>query len=187
MKKLFLLLLTTVTVLSFSQCSKDSDGEAGPKGEQGEQGPKGDKGDKGDKGTANVIYSDWITVKKADWARYMLSQGLYHDIDAPKLTNDILNKGVVLVYMNRSGVKALPYAYQLHSGGGRIIYEFEISKGKIKLFHYDDDGSNQKTPTSHDAKFRYVLIPGGVKARRSAPLPDFNDYEAVAAYYGIPE
>src|SRR3954470_2029129 len=71
---------------------------------------KGDTGPKGDTGVANAIYSPWFDVT-------MNSQGdtiFYKDIDAPKLTKDILDKGSIKVYINfgtpaAPDVSPLPY------------------------------------------------------------------------------
>lgn len=43
------------------------------------------------------------------------------------------------------------------------------------------------TPPKIKMILRYVLIPGGVNARRSGPPPvDYNNYQAVCSYYHIP-
>lgn len=149
---------------------KGDTGDTGPSGEQGEQGPRGEKGDTG---TANVIYSDWLSVA------FTNSGGVYSaNINAPKLTEEVLNTGDVAVYERFAIVfptgsttySKLPYAQDSD------WVKVEISVGKITL----------RSNTNHNlSTFRYVLIPGGVQASAIGHL-DLANYRAVHNFYGIP-
>lgn len=201
-KKIVFILLSATMLFTFSCSKEGPQGPAGPQGEQGAtgaagpQGPKGDKGsrgatgprgatgakgDKGDRGdrgpkgatgTANVIYSDWLSVDLKSGIYY----GLYYaKINAPKLTRSILDKGVMKVY-----VSAGNSVYEIPNSGFDGLY-LKFSVGYIEIF----------SPTDWDTysgyKYRYVLIPGGTTARQRAPEVDYSDYHAVCRYFGIPE
>lgn len=199
-KKLVYLFLAIVFLLV--SCSKEGpQGPAGPQGEQGAagpQGPKGDegatglrgatgsrgatgaKGDKGDRGpkgatgTANVIYSDWFKLTFT----YMSNVQIWRSsFNAPKLTKSIVDHGAVAVYYkwpdNLGGM-----IYKLNFSYSNYWLLYEVYVGKIIL-----SGNSSFS----DGTYRYVLIPGGVHARKARPIPDLNDYHAVCSYYGIPE
>ena len=137
---------------------------------------KGDTGPKGDTGVANAIYSPWFDVT-------MNSQGdtiFWKDIDAPKLTKDILDKGSIKVYIN-FGTPAQPDVSPLPYFDGGLIINPSFSVGKISLI------SNLPVSTSTTTKqgqYRYILIQGSVPARSAV---NFNDYNAVKAAYKIPD
>lgn len=201
-KRMLSVLLCTVLITLFS-CSKEGpQGPAGPQGEQGTQGVAGSQGAKGEQGatgatgpqgatgatgaqgpagTANVIYSNWITITASQWTG-LGTATITTDISAPKLTADIRDHGVVLVYhMYGSVARMLPYAYT--TIGDHLDFTYIIGKITIRDYHQDGSVIN----TFANVQFRYVLIPGGVAARKSSPLPDYSDYHAVCRYYGIPE
>src|SRR5688572_26333007 len=103
--KYFFFLLTVTMIIS---CSKE--GPAGPQGSDGIQGPQGvagQQGSPGPAGTANVIYSDWLSYDLKAGVYY----GLYYaSIDAPKLTQAILDKGDIKLYISSSNqVWPLPF------------------------------------------------------------------------------
>lgn len=169
MKYFLLLLLPTMLIIS---CSKE--GPAGPQGDagvQGLQGSAGQQGPPGPAGTANVIYSDWLTY---DLKAGVYSGLYYARILAPKLTQAILDKGDIKLYISSYGqVWPLPFTLMPN-------FYFQYSLGIIDLF----------SPTDWDTysgyKIRYVFIPGSVHAR-GLPTIDWNDYEAVKRYYNLPD
>lgn len=174
--------LMMASALFLTACEKE--GPAGPQGEQGEQGAKGDKGDKGDPGeagetgTANVIYSAWTDVTYGTDADSATWIGI---INAPSLTDSILTTGEIKVYMN-FGTAADPDITPLPFFNGSVIINTEYVPQQIALI------SNVNASTGMDDgekifQYRYILIPGGTKANRSAV--DWNDYNAVKAYYGL--
>lgn len=168
MKYLFFLLTVTMII----SCSKE--GPAGPQGAAGIQGPQGTPGQQGNPGpvgTANVIYSDWLS--------YDLKAGIYYAlyyarIDAPKITQAILDKGDIKIYVSSSGqVWPLPYPQMPD-------FSYRFSIGVIDLFSPID------WDTYSGYKIRYILIPGSVHAKGSATV-DWNDYDAVKRRYNIPD
>ena len=89
----------------FVSCSEDGApgdiGPPGPQGEQGTQGGQGLQGEQGEPGTANVVYSEWFIISQSDWIGLGTAK-LTGEIPAPELNQEIMNKGVVLVYFRLS-------------------------------------------------------------------------------------
>lgn len=162
-------------------CKKGDIGPQGPRGEQGEKGEKGDRGDDGDKGdkgdkgntgTANVMYSDWVSVS------FTNSSGVYSGtISAPKLTAEILNKGDIAVYERTMiGLPPIATTYsKLPYSNGTKWVKVDIEVGKIII----------RSNTNSISTYRYVLISGGVQASSAARYLDFSDYDAVKSFYNI--
>jgi len=161
-----LLLATSITV-SVTGCKSGKDGAVGPQGEIGLQGPKGDPG------SANVIYSPWITTT------FTGSGTLYTgNITAPKITQEMLDKADIRMYWNEGGrVLSLPYA-EVFGTTAYTVHQ-RIYVGRIEL---------RASYALTTQQFRYVIIPGGVPSGRAASAGvDRSDYQAVKAYYGIPD
>ncbi|SFE06350.1 hypothetical protein SAMN05518672_104339 [Chitinophaga sp. CF118] len=165
-------------VLGITSCGKD--GDAGPKGATGETGPKGDKGDKGDQGDAGVIYSGWLDASYG----FDSTGGVYFtDIAADKVTAEVLNTGMVKVYMNFGTsaspvVVSVPYAEET----GVYIKEY-LLEGLIELVSNVDASTVEDTNGNHRRQVRYVIVPGGTAARAAKAI-DWNDYAKVKAYMG---
>ncbi|GAA3938332.1 hypothetical protein GCM10022209_36600 [Chitinophaga oryziterrae] len=168
-------------VLGTTSCSKKGDaGPAGATGATGAKGDKGDKGDQGDAGSASVIYSDWMD---ASYMYDSTSEVYFFDITAAKVTTDILNSGVVKVYMNfgtpsTPAVSSLPYSDEV----GTYIREYSLL-GVIELLSNGNPSTVTDANGAKRRQVRYVIIPGG-EAARSAKAIDWNDYAKVKAYMG---
>ena len=186
--------LLLAVVLFFSYCGKDGDtgpvGPAGPAGAAGPAGGPGAQGPKGDTGTANVIYSEWLDVVYEadtimDATRTIIDTiGFIGTIDAPKLSNDILSRGEIKVYLNVSAasdpvVFPIPY-YDVYTNLNiNPIYFLQT----ISLY------SNANASTFEDGgnkfqQYRYVLIPGSVPGQK-APKVNWNNYNEVKEYLGL--
>ncbi|SFB12579.1 hypothetical protein SAMN05660845_1757 [Flavobacterium swingsii] len=150
-KKFFVITILSIFVIS---CSKPDDGAMGPTG------------------TANVIYSDWATTTFTNVGEWKAT------IIAPKITEDIVNKGTVLVYMrgNSSNPVAVPLNYVNGSDYISIIYEI----GQIYIYSMNDRSSYS---------FRYIIIPGGVSVSGKTTPSDFQkmSYSEVCKTLNIPE
>lgn len=180
------------TCLFFTACSK-----TGPEGPQGEQGPpgetgaQGEQGAKGDTGTANVIYSGWLDVTyDADTVHNgdaIDTIGFYAGITAQSLTSDIINGGDIHVYFNfgtadEPNVVLLPFL-DIYSGIS-ITPSFTINN----IFLYANaDASTVTDGNVAYYQYRYVLIPGGVSGNAVVHPPDWKDYNAVKAFYHLPD
>ena len=173
LKTIFTILLVAISTIS---CSSD-DGTNGVDGQQGAPGAPG---------TANVIYSAWINAPTAAAETVDGTSGMATTINAPELSDEILSKGTILVYVSfGSGTFAVPYT---STAGGFVNTITAISTlKKIKLFRFrHDQGGTVNIPTS--LSWRYILIPGGVAASTSkVAKPDYAkmSYEEVCAHFNI--
>lgn len=164
-------------------------GPAGPQGTAGVQGPAGNKGADGQQGltgTDNVYFSNWITNT---WSR--LPENYVGDtIAAPQITEDILDKGVVVAYYrdNSGATNAKNYPVQIYQTGTLLwmfTLEMKATKDKLILFHGPTRIAGlDATNIIPFSQVRYMVIPG-VNAAGRTNLPDLNDYEAVCAYFGV--
>ncbi len=172
-KTIFAILLLTIFSTS---CSSDD----------GKDGVDGQVGATGATGTANVIYSAWITAPTAAAETIDGTSGISTTINAPELSDDILSKGTILVYVSFGiGTYTLPYT---STAGGFVNTITAISTlKKIKLFRFRHDaGGTVGLPTT--LSWRYILIPGGVAAATSKEAKlDYSkmSYEEVCAHFNI--
>ena len=178
MKILKTIFILSLIVLFSVSCSSD-DGADGTNGVDGQQGAPGAPG------TANVIYSAWINAPVAVAENVDGTSGMSTTINAPELSDDILSKGTVLVYVSfGSGTFTLPYT---STAGGFVNTITAISTlKKIKLFRFrHDQAATVNIPTS--LSWRYILIPGGVAATAKTAKPDYAkmSYEEVCAHFNI--
>jgi hypothetical protein len=174
MKKTYFLHLLAIIALSATSCSKD--GTVGPTGSQGSTGATGAigaTGPKGDTGTANVAYSDWITPPAYVKTTVFSTTTFTYDITDPKITQDILDKGVVLVYGKLNGynptiwptdqVSALPIVINYLQGTTPEIDTWLAlpSLGKLQINMKNNNNVYGNISNAHS--FRYIIIPGSVK------------------------
>jgi hypothetical protein len=171
-KKLMGLMMLMASVMFLDACKgeKGDIGPAGPAGPAGPTGATGATGAAGATGTANVIYSAWTNVTFAG-----SGSNYTGTISAPKLTQDIYDKGAIHVYMKDvSRIITLPYSQVI--GGTSYTIHTRYSVGSIDMIASYGLGT---------LPIRYVLIPGGVTARQAAV--DYSDYEAVKKFYNLPD
>ncbi|CAG5008404.1 hypothetical protein DYBT9275_04259 [Dyadobacter sp. CECT 9275] len=179
----------------FISC-KGKDGAVGPAGAKGDPGAQGTAGAKGETGTANVIYSEWLAIP-APAANTPVRKNF--SFMAPKITQEIVDKGHVYGYLKHStgAVVPLPYAssYTYTSTGeqaGSYLNTILVGLGGISL-NQDWLTPGTVQPAFANAtgivggyvNFRYVIIPGGVSARVASL--DYTDYEAVKKFYNLPD
>lgn len=184
--KIFSSAIIMATILLMNAC-KGPQGDVGPQGPKGDTGatgatgatgPAGPKGDTGATGggggnttSSNIYYSDWLTVT------FVGSSDNYSaTINAPKITQEILNKGTVLTYAwsNITG-NVIPLPYAAINGTTRTTVVYTL--GKV-LLGATFDASAQK--------YRYIIIPPGTNigsGRKSSV--DYSNYEAVKAYFNL--
>ena len=174
-KKLTIYLIIAFSALLFSGCK----GDMGPAGQDGLNGLNGQN--------ATVYYSEWFTPsawsgKSGDW---------YFDASAPDITQDIVERGVVLAYVRLAGdlydspsIRPLP-AYAVGSNWDFLIPQ----DGSIEFI---SDMSN--LPLTSGNKFRFIAIPGTIPALKSASLKNKSEqelrnmsYQEVCKLFNIPE
>ncbi|MCC5942352.1 MAG: hypothetical protein JJU37_12505 [Balneolaceae bacterium] len=130
----------------------------------------------GPPGTANVYYSGWLdrvwnSLDNPNWKQM--------SIDEPAVTEELLNTGVILVYVRGLGpqVFAIPFVEMVHS------YRFFAFTGSIELVARSTDGSD--VDADWITHVRYVLIPGGVPLKLSEEI--LKDYEQVKEIFNLPD
>ena len=169
-----------VVIVVFAYCSKDEGdvGPPGPAGTTGPQGPVGPAGPKGDTGTANVIYSQWVNTT---WLPDTIMQGsvvidtagYFVNINAPKLTLNMLNTGEIKVYINLN-TPAAPVVFPLPFNNGAVFIDATFFTNTIQLYSNAD-------LTGLPA--RYILIPGSAPARMATI--NWNNYAEVKTNLGL--
>lgn len=190
--KIFIPLLA-VTLL-FANCKKGDTGPAGPAGPTGANGAAGPQGPQGDPGTANVIYSAWLDVAFiADTVHNgatVDTVGYHADIIPTKLDSAMLANGEMKVYFNFGSasdpdIVPLPFIFPIDNGtSGTAFLNVDFLLQDIYL----SSNLNLSTITQNGVKFgqyRYILIPGSVVTTRTVRPPDWKDYNAVKAFYGL--
>lgn len=193
-KTIFTILLVAISTIS---CSSDDgtngidgakgiDGTNGVDGINGTNGTNGAIGATGATGTANVIYSKWITAPTGVAETIDGSSGMSTSIVAPELSEEILAKGTILVYMS-FGVGTFLLPYTSNAGGTTNTITSIATAKKIKLFRFTHSGvGTVNIPTT--LSWRYILIPGGVAAAtgKGGKL-DYSkmSYEEVCAHFNI--
>jgi hypothetical protein len=181
------LMFLFAVILAFAACSKDGDqGPAGNPGPAGPAGPAGPGGPKGDTGVANVIYSEWLNVafdSIRDENGVPTGDGFIGSIEIPKLTKEILTKGVINVYFNLDSADA-PYIVPLPYVDPYLFVSFRAAEGGIIILASHDLSSGNYPGEKVIQQFRYVLVPGGVAAR-SASGVDWKNYKSVQQYLGL--
>lgn len=173
MKNLIFIFILTISTIS---CTT---GELGPQGPIGEQGPKGtqginntvtgptgDDGAVGDKGATgasgdngkdgisgvgNLIVSSW---KLTNWTYRDTKNGnetyFIGEIDMPEITQDVLDKGLVTVYVRvNNGTTGF---FELNQGVLYTVGSFElklngIKKGKVLLIHQNSSEISNESVT----------------------------------------
>jgi hypothetical protein len=149
---------------------------------EGEQGPEGPAGL-----DATVYYSKWITPSawlgnSGDW---------YFDVNAPDLTEDIVENGVILAYVWLAGdiydataVRPLP-AYAVGANWSFLISEYE-------RIEFTSDMISKPLTTGN--QFRFIAIPGNIETLKSASLKSISEpelrsmsYKEVCKFLNIPE
>lgn len=161
----FVLLLA---MTGMSAC-EGPEGPIGPAGSSGSQGPVGAQGPQGATGTANVIYSAW--TKAGTWTKINVFgvDRFYTEFQADRLSQEILDRGVVLVYAkletDNNQVRQLPVV--VYAQFTEDIIDFSLNLSKVRVWSTPVRGPALPVTPSPNHTFRYVLIPGGQAGRMS--------------------
>jgi len=166
--KITTILLIAFSAVLFSGCSSE-----GPAGLDGQN--------------ATVYYSEWVTPS----AWLGATEDWYFDVNAPDLTADIVESGVVLGYVWLAGdvytataVRPLP-AYAVGANWSFLIHQY-------KSIQFTSDMISK--PLTSGNRFRFIAIPGTITTLKSASLKDNKEqelrnmsYKDVCKLYNIPE
>lgn len=136
MKKFILLSVLSLTLFSIS-CTKDIGGNA-------------------DISTVDFIVQSSQWQETGDWQ--VAGYGFYVDLDFPELSNNVIQNGLVSLYV-KSGDSWIPvpvYFYnqvdQYQFQGG---YFYRIKQGVFSVEYYENDGETQNPGTQI---FRLVIV-----------------------------
>ena len=197
-------ILPVVFTLLMFGCADD--GPAGPAGPTGAAGPVGATGATGATGTANVIYGSWFKPASYDMTTIFGVKTFTHTEAIPAITQEVLDKGVVLIYAKLLGYSAtlwpvnqvgqLPITLT-YSQGAQMQYDnwsANASVGNLKITFVNSVNYYNTISAQHE--FRYVIIPGGVAAaggRAASVQADYiarlqaMSYSEAMAELGVPE
>jgi hypothetical protein len=209
----YLLMLLAAGVLFVTSCGKNGNvGPQGPTGPTGPAGPTGATGSAGTNGTngttgatgatgatgtANVIYSAWTTP--ATYTKDTVFSTFHFDANIPaaKITQDILDKGTVLVYGKLTGytstiwpstqVSALPIIVTYEEGTTTYTDTWSslVTLGNVKIDFVDN--MNLYNGISNAHQFRYVIIPGAILTATTNKHVNFQDYNQVKQTFNLPD
>jgi hypothetical protein len=130
-----------------------------------------------DSGDVNIFYSDWFGPNfngGTAWESFDSFGGLrvnYIDKPAEEITQDVLEKGIILVFAKLNGyissvwpqdhVSSLPITLMYISSGETNIdnWDFRISEGTIRIAFQNNLNTYQASGISTSHRFRYVVIP----------------------------
>ncbi|MBD1420271.1 collagen-like domain-containing protein [Sphingobacterium chuzhouense] len=136
------------------------------------------RGPKGSAGTANVIYSGWMSFPQAERDTLIDGTNLkVNHIAASPLTQTIIDNGMIQVYM-RFGTTVLTLPYTSRAGARPNTVSFVPRAGRLLLTRFTHDNT-QPYLGFGTVQFRYVLIPGGVRANANIDLKDYNQVKRV--------
>ena len=106
---------------------------------------------------------------------------LYYSLNVPEITQQIIDRGVVIVYQKVTYQNNNEYIIQLSHE--TEPYSFMARLSTIEFQSYYRSGNAVGPPSLGNLVFRYVIIPGGVPSTRSSV--DFSNYEDVRRAFGI--
>lgn len=186
MKNIFVLLLTTA-LFAFGACKKE--GPAGPAGKDGEN------------GNANITGKKFMTMAST-WkypGHYALDYGnnqvklhfsKYITMEAPEITKDVIDNGLVLVYMIPKGVHnwmPLPLSFQAASPSDVVHnFAYEYRQGTLTVHYYwTANTTGKQVPDGLETtlmpfyNFRYVVASGVMMDKMKASGVNTQDPVAV--------
>jgi len=156
---------------------------------KGDTGPAGPTGPTGPAGSPNVIYSAWFTpatyVKDTVFGTY----GFIYDKATTDITQPVLDSGLVLVYGKLDGynpsvwpaaqVAALPIniTYMISGTPNIDTWSALATVGNLRIQLQSSLNAYGSISNAH--KFRYILIPGGVKSAVSSVKPGISTANGI--------
>lgn len=142
----------------------------------GKTGPAGPAGANGANGNANVVSS---TITSSNWS--YVSPSWEIAFSYPAITQDIIDKGAVLVYLkNGTSYSQLPLTF-FQSASYSTALEVSNYLGGVKIFWTDSDLTQPTNPGSWT--FKIVVI--AASGRAANPNVNYNDYNAVKKAFNL--
>ena len=173
-------LLAAIIVTIFACTKTGPTGATGPTGPTGPTGGTGPTGPQGDTGVANVRYSQWINIT---WTKAADASAFSNLITAPAITSQIIDSGIVLVYMKDSSNNSpflLPYTVSSTVTTFVIQFKIQNNGGAISI----TGSAPSPNPIGvadvyQKAQVRYVVVPPGVA------IPSSISYEKLSKMLNI--
>ena len=164
-------------MLTLIACKKGEQGNIGPSGSAGTNGAKGITGDKGIADAKGMISSDWIAVKGTDWRAATAANSYFVAYTAPSLTVDIVNKGMIYVFIKTEGIEGTDALPLVNASTGRRFYALiGLSNNAPSIQSYQNVTPPSSTlSTTTNVSFRYVAVPAGARMSNI----DWTNYEEV--------
>ena len=184
-RKFFIgLILISISTVLLNSCEAEADiitreqlkGDVGPQGPEGQQGPQGPEGQPGAQGpqgpggadgNANVIVSEWKLATGHKDTIIDGGQMKIATLTAPELTESVIEKSAIMVYMNfgNNGYFVLPYTS--YAGGKTSTISFFSQIEKIRPTRLTHDNN---TPINFNTfiNYKYVIIPQGTAPKGSS-------------------
>lgn len=181
MKTIKILLATISAIVLFTACKKPEKGDAGPTGPIGSTGATG---------SPNVIYSDWQTSPSA--SRDTTIDGtclrLRH-LNAPSLTQGILDSGLVITYMRVGSIGPYLLPYTSDAGGAtnqlncvyktNVIYLTRHTFGSCRFTSASPGTEPVLVNLPSSLEYRYVIIPGAIAGGRLIQTNNTMSFEEI--------
>ena len=155
-------ILLAFWTLAFTACKNEE--VPGPAGQDGLDGQN-----------ATVYYSEWFTP--SEWLG--TSGDWYFSVDAPDLTEDIVENGIILAYVSLDGdvyanaMRPLP-AYAVGANWSFLIPDY-------KIIEFTSDMISMPLTTGN--LFRFIAIPGTIPALKSTMLKIKSEEELRSMTY----
>lgn len=172
----------------------------------GATGPKGDTGPQGPIGNANV-FTDTFSLANADWAwnsaygyttgnnAYVTYFTRYHDVTFSKVTQGMLDTGMVMVFINpyaNSTNQWAPMPYTFLNFGSQYYFNFvfETMPGKVRLHYFYTANGSGTTPTTLGTdvipthRYKIVAVGGTISTALKRDHIDIGNYQALMDYLG---
>jgi len=185
----FSVLIFSCLLICVVSCKKGDDGAVGPAGPAGAAGVAGPTGPIG---AANVIYSDWFTA--SPWIKdtvFDIFRFSYTKV-VTGITQSIIDSGTVITVGKLNGYNTLVWpstqvaqmpiiiSYKFSPGGITYTDTWSalVTPGNLTIRFVNDQNYYNSISTSHE--FRYIIIPGGVKANAAAVIKKDGTVESNA-------
>lgn len=111
-----------------------------------------------------------------------ISAGAAHTFELPAVTADVIDKGAVLGYVMAAGGLTGKYWAPLpyFTGSGYRLFISSMDVGYVNVY--------SQFNLSEKSDFRFIIISGirNIDLHIRYPEVDFNDYQAVSTYFGLP-
>ena len=198
----------TAVSLRGSAGTPGAPGATGATGQTGATGPAGQTGAQGPPGSANVIYYNWTSFNPLTWGDFDPTYfRREYPINMPAITSQLLDQGVVLVYLEYikvsngdtteqsvNQVPAIFYNVFGPTGTQKEYLTTELSTDSLNFYLSDLSDNNDpgelyvgtyeiKPPVTTGYLYRIILIPGGIAG--TGIDPHQLAYKEVCTKYGI--